>query len=145
MSLLVELLVSALFVILTVAIHDRGLAYLQRLTDFGSELGRSNPRDRRIGWLRVAIVLLLFFLHGVEIWIYAAFFHYVGPIADLRQALYFSTITYAAIGFSDQALNNQWLMVAAVEGINGILLIGWSVAFFVMMMRSLKRPPAFPR
>jgi hypothetical protein len=52
-------------------------------------------------------------------------------------AVYFSTITYATIGFSDAELAPPWRLVAAIEGINGILLLGWSTAFFVAVVARL--------
>ena len=51
--------------------------------------------------------------------------------------MYFSTQTYAAIGFGNEALDPQWRLVAAIEGVNGVILLGWSTAFFVTGMRRL--------
>ena len=36
------------------------------------------------------------------------------------------------VGYSDAAMAEQWRLVSAIEGINGIILIGWSTAFFVI-------------
>jgi hypothetical protein len=33
----------------------------------------------------------------------------------------------------------QWRLVSAIEGINGIIFIGWSTAFFVTLMGRLRR------
>ena len=76
----------------------------------------------------------LLILHGIEIWLYAVLFRGIGAIETLRDAVYFSTITYASIGFSDAAITQEWKLVGAIEGINGTLLLGWSVAFFVTLM-----------
>jgi len=56
-----------------------------------------------------------------------------------RQAhvVYFSIQTYAAIGFGDNLLDPNWHMFAAIEGVNGVILLGWSTAFFVTSMRRL--------
>ena len=48
-------------------------------------------------------------------------------------------IRHAAIGFGDKAIHPDWKMIAAIEGINGVILIGWSTAFFVTMMGKLGR------
>ena len=37
------------------------------------------------------------------------------------------------------ALDPEWRLVAAIEGVNGIILLGWSTAFFVTGMRRLGR------
>jgi len=43
-------------------------------------------------------------------------------------------IAYASIGFSDAVMAPDWKLLGAMEGINGALLLGWSVAFFVSVM-----------
>ena len=57
----------------------------------------------------------------------------------LREAVYFSTVTYGAIGYDDAAMAQKWKLVSAIEGINGIILIGWSTAFFVMIVARMRR------
>jgi len=81
----------------------------------------------------------LFVLHGIEIWLYAFLFLAIGSVEGLREAVYFSTITYGAIGYSDAAMAEQWRLVSAIEGINGIVLIGWSTAFFVTLVARMRR------
>ena len=83
------------------------------------------------------VVLGLVLLHGLEIWGYAFFYMAVGALGDLRTAVYLSTIAYSTVGFDDKGRN--WEMVVAIEGINGVILLGWSTAFFVMVVTRLGR------
>ncbi len=53
--------------------------------------------------------------------------------------MYFSTITYSTTGYDDDLLAEQWRLVAAIEGMNGVLLMGWSTAFFVTGVTRLMR------
>ena len=87
----------------------------------------------------LAVILGLFALHGVEIWSYALLYLAIGSVDGLREAVYFSTITYGAIGYSDAAMAERWRLVSAIEGINGIILIGWSTAFFVTLIARMRR------
>lgn len=136
-----ELLVATLMVTLTVAIHAIGLLLLGRLTRYEAQEENKlfiRPLSLAGVALTAAVVLGLFVLHGVEIWLYAALYMELGAVTGgLREAVYFSTQTYAAIGFGDDALNPAWRLVAAIEGINGVILLGWSTAFFVTVMRRL--------
>ena len=50
--------------------------------------------------------------------------------AILEQALYFSTSTYVTIGYGDVVLAPGHRVLGAIEGASGIILIGWSTAFF---------------
>lgn len=87
----------------------------------------------------VMLVVGLFALHGAQIWLYALLYLGVGAIDDLRTAVYFSTMTYATIGFGDQYIAPAWRVVAAIEGIAGAIMIGWSTAFFVTFVNKLMR------
>ncbi|MEW5687542.1 MAG: ion channel [Pseudomonadota bacterium] len=135
--MLSELLVATGMVALTVVIHGWGLALLAMIV-------RASEGARPLDWMSmrgitfsVGLALGLFLLHGIEIWCYAVLFQALGATSDFRAAVYFSTTTYSAIGFSDADFHPRWLLVAGIEGINGLLLIGWSTAFFVAVMTSM--------
>ena len=72
-------------------------------------------------------------------WLYAFLYEGLGAVVDLETAVYFSTISYAGIGFDDRYIAPEWRLVAAIEGINGLLLLGWSTAFFVTIVARLGR------
>ena len=84
--------------------------------------------------LTIAVVLGLFVIHGVEIWMYAALYKLIGAVPDLREAVYFSSISYGSIGYDDSLMAPQWRLLGAIEGVAGAILLGWSVAFFVSVM-----------
>ena len=138
--MLIELVVATLMVLITVSVHGAGLAVLGRFLRLESrlEIARHVPSlsPRTLG-VTLGLVLALFALHGVEIWSYAAFYLFEGVVKDLETAVYFSTTAYGAIGFGDVALGSAWRLVGAIEGINGVLLLGWSTAFFVTVVTRL--------
>ena len=140
--MLAELAVATLMVLSTVMIHATGLLLLGRLTRFEAReeaLTGIHPLSVRGVGMIMAVVLGLFAVHGTEIWLYAALYIELGAIEGLRHAVYFSTQTYAALGYGDEIMAPEWKLVAAIEGINGLLLIGWSTAFFVTLMGRLGR------
>lgn len=140
--MLTQLLVSTLMVLLTVIIHGIGLAAFSHLlrnevaTERIHHIPALAPRAMAFTLL---LVLSLFFLHGVEIWLYAFLYEVLGAVGNLETAVYFSTISYAGIGFDDRYIMEAWRLVAAIEGINGLLLLGWSTAFFVTVVARLGR------
>jgi len=136
-SLISQLMVSTVLVALTALLHLAGLAVLIALLQ--AHAGRVRmPHVRLTQALLVLIsVFALFALHGVEIWLYAAVYAAAGEIPDFEDALYFSTSTYATIGYGDLVLSRAWRIVGAIEGVNGIILLGWSTAFFVSIVRRL--------
>ena len=102
-------------------------------------LHHSPPLSLRGAVFTLITVLALFILHGMEIWTYAALYLVIVAFANFEQALYFSTVSYAAIGYGDTSLPPQWQLLGAIEGINGVILLGWSTAFFVNLLMRLRR------
>jgi len=79
----------------------------------------------------VPAVLGLFFIHTVEVWIWAIAYVALGVTATFEESLYFSTVTFSTVGFGDVLPAEGWRLFSALEGINGFLLIGWSTAYLV--------------
>ena len=140
--MIAQLAVSTFMVIVTVIIHGGGLAILGRMLRGEVQMERSHHipglSPRTMGFT-LLLVLALFFLHGIEIWLYAFLYEALGAVENLETAVYFSTISYAGIGFDDRYIEPAWRLVAAIEGINGLLLLGWSTAFFVTIVTRLGR------
>jgi hypothetical protein len=135
-----ELVIATLMVTTTVFMHTVGLLLLGWLTRIEAREEQKlfiQPYSFAGVVLTMTVVLGLFALHGLEIWLYALLYLELDAIHDLREAVYFSTQAYGAIGFGDEALLPQWRIVAGIEGINGVILLGWSTAFFVTVMRRL--------
>ena len=86
----------------------------------------------------VGVSFGLFILHGVEIWSYAALYDAVSATRSFEEALYFSTATYATIGYGDLTLSRTWRVLGAIEGANGVILLGWSTAFFVSIVARIR-------
>ena len=79
----------------------------------------------------VTVMMGLFGVITAEVWLWAAFYMMIGVFADLPTALYFSTTTFATVGFGDVLPNEHWRILTALEGVNGFLLIGWSTAYLI--------------
>ncbi len=138
----IELMLSTVLVLITVSMHATGLFVLSRVLRVDT---REEQKDK-VHALSVrgisstlTVSMGLFLLHGLEIWFYAFVYLAIGAVEGLREAVYFSTITYGAIGYSDAAMAPGWRLVSAIEGINGIILIGWSTAFFVTVVARMRR------
>lgn len=137
MSLLVQLTVATAMALATIWLHLIGLAALLFLIRYRAGDDRPRAWRREVAGI-VAAAIGLFVLHGIEIWGYAALYYRVGALPDFQTALYFSTATYTTIGYGDVVLPRTWQMVGAIEGANGIILLGWSTAFFVAMVSRIR-------
>ncbi|MGY2736264.1 ion channel [Sphingomonas sp. UYP23] len=139
MNLVLELLVATGMVALTVGIHLIGIALL--LTVLRHHRARSQPKGGvvvRDGLGIVSAAIGLFVLHSIEIWSYAALYTVTHALPDFESALYFSTSTYATIGYGDIVLDRSWRIIGAIEGANGVILLGWSTAFFFAVVGRIR-------
>ena len=123
--------------VICVVVHGFGLFSLNRAMRSEAaveRLQRIDPLSRRGAMFTLSIVIALIALHGAEIWLFAVFYLIVGAVPDLEQALYFSTISYSTVGYSDVHVSLHWRLTGAFESILGVILLGWSTAFFFRML-----------
>jgi hypothetical protein len=141
--MLLHLIVSAGMVLVTVIVHGGGWLFWGGWFWIEAKEERAHhvpALSLRSLFFTLFMVGALFALHGLEIWIYAfAVQGDRGHSTALETAIYFSTISYAGIGYDDRYIDPAWRLVGAIEGIDGLLLLGWSTAFFVTMVTRLGR------
>jgi hypothetical protein len=77
-------------------------------------------------------------LHGLALFIpvdWAGVGSLVGPGgSSLANCLYFSAETYSSLGFGDLIPTGPVRLLAGVESLNGLLLIGWSASYAYIAM-----------
>lgn len=98
---------------------------------------------------RLLIVMAAAFLaHTIEVWVFAAAYYILGDHLDLgsvggntdgsfAELVYFSTETYTSLGFGDVYPLGGFRLVAGVEALLGLLMIGWSASFTYLQMERL--------
>ena len=137
-SLAAQLMFATAMAGLTVIMHLLGLSVLIAVTGPHSRRLRSDMHIARQMIVLVGVSLGLFILHGIEIWSYATLYYLVGAIRSFEDALYLSTATYATIGYGDLTLSKSWRVLGAIEGANGVILLGWSTAFFISIVGRIR-------
>lgn len=133
-----NLLLATVMVCATVTIHFVGLLVLMRLLRSRGYQFRAQESIIGQGALIVSIVLGIFAIHTMEIWLYAITFSAIGAINHFETALYFSTVTFASLGYGDIVLSQNWRLFSAIEAANGVILIAWSTAFLLSVTSRLR-------
>ncbi len=130
-----------LLLVLTTVIHYEIL----RMLTFGLPVLRVPGRAKLI-----VVILGTFFAHAVEIFLYAIAFYVLarylsaGTLGDagrssLTLSLYFSAETYTSLGYGDVVPGGALRMLAGMETLNGLLLIGWSASYTYIAMERFWR------
>jgi len=98
----------------------------------------------------LVVISVAFFAHAIEMTVYAmAMFLLVayfgagslsGAHFSLISCLYFSAETYTTLGFGDLTPVGPVRLIAGVEALNGLLLIGWSASYTYIAMERFWNP-----
>jgi len=93
----------------------------------------------------IVVVLASFAGHTAAVWTYAFAYWVLAvkwriggfaglPVEGFQDCLYFSVVTYTSLGFGDHVPVSHARLIAGVEALNGLLLIGWSASFTYLAM-----------
>jgi len=123
--------IGAVLVSATVVIHTVGLIALSAFIRTLTGKAGLNRHDLGRTAAMIATVLGIFFIHTVEVWLWAAAFLALQATGDFESALYISTATFSTVGAADQTLDPYWRLLGSLEAVNGFILIGWSTAYLV--------------
>jgi hypothetical protein len=129
-----RLLIACVLMAICVTIHAGGMtAALENLRHL---LIAARTFWRRT-WLFITVAVWIVLLHLVEMSVWALVYFWNGAIEDLQSAFYFSAVTYTTTGYGDVLLPHDWRLAGGVEALTGILMCGWSTAFFFAIVSSL--------
>lgn len=93
----------------------------------------------------VPVVVAAFIGHTLEVWLYGFAYwalsgHFGlggikgGEAIGIEEYIYFSAVSYTSLGFGDLVPVGHMRLLAGVEGLNGLILIGWSASFTYLAM-----------
>ena len=125
-----------------VMIHAMGMTAMLRWVT--GAIGRIGGRFWFMTWMLVRTAGWIILLHLVEIALWAFFYAWDHGMPDLPSAFYFSAVTFTTTGYGDLVLPNEWRLVGGVEALTGILMCGWSAAFFVAVVTRLTQTQPKP-
>jgi hypothetical protein len=136
----VQLAVGAGMLVLCVLVHGIGLFTLSRVlgSDIEKRFENVQPLSFRGTGFTLIVVASIILIHFIEVWLFAFLYDYLRALPTFQDALYFSTISYSTIGYNDASIAKDWRMIAALEGMLGVILLGWSTAFLVRVLGKLE-------
>ena len=137
----ISTLVTITLVFLTVLFHYEVLRLISELI----------PKLTIQPRLRILVVIYGAFLaHTLEVWLFGTTYYLldtyfnVGTFSALSQNkmeffdfVYFSVVVYTSVGFGDIYPIGHMRLIAGVEALTGLLMIGWSASFTYLMMEKL--------
>jgi hypothetical protein len=140
--MLSKLLLAWSLTALCVIVHAMGMTALMRWVNHW--VARANARYWFSTWMLVRTAGWIILLHLVEIALWAFFYTWKHGMPDLPSAFYFSAVTYTTTGYGDLLLPKEWRLAGGVEALTGILMCGWSAAFFFAVFTRMKETRPIP-
>jgi len=107
-----------------------GSVYLNRISE---RLNSVHKTLHNSALLSIALVLIVV-SHTIQVWLWASVFVLNDVLADWNSAVYFSLVTYTALGYGDIVLGPGLRIFAAFASVTGLLAFGISTAFLVALM-----------
>jgi hypothetical protein len=131
--------------VVTVVIHVLGLFVIRQR--FNRVLVRAPlARMRTIAMLFMAgATVSVTLLHGLEAAIWTIGFRLLHALPDGKSAMLYSLNAMTTYGHSGTNLENHWLMMGALEALNGWILFGLSTAFLYAISRMPGCPLVYPK
>ena len=63
----------------------------------------------------------------------------VAEFETFEKSMYFSLVTFTTLGYGEITISSANRILAGLEAINGITLIGWSTAFMFAIFQELMK------
>jgi hypothetical protein len=89
----------------------------------------------RVSALLMVTVAVLMVAHVVEIAVWATFMAAAGITVKNAGVFEFAFENYVALGYGDVVAGEPWRLIGPIMALNGLLLIGWSVAIIFEVMK----------
>jgi hypothetical protein len=89
----------------------------------------------RVTSLMTITLVVLMITHVIEIAVWAGFMKLAGITVPNVEAFEFAFENYVALGYGDVVASGGWRLIGPIMSLNGLLLIGWSVAIIFEVMR----------
>ena len=135
-----NIIVGLIVIGLTVIIQAYGtIFWVAKYDKYRS--GLTTDSLRRNGTrLLISTAVFLISIHLVQAALWALLYSYLPGVTEFEtfeKSMYFSLVTFTTLGYGEITIASSNRILAGLEAINGITLIGWSTAFMFAIFQEL--------
>jgi len=138
MTIISQATAAVLLLILTLCLQCAGVAALiQWLRSVTAKAAKFGPIRSAVLVVKSTIAIII--LHGLVILLWASFYR-LQCFPSWELAFYFSSSSYATVGYGDVILPVKWRLLGPLESMAGVLMCGVSVCLlFATITRLVDR------
>ena len=138
--MLFNIIVGLVVIGLTVIIQGYGtIFWVSKYDRQRSRLDKASFRKYGARLL-ISTAIFLIFIHLVQAALWACVYILLPGITEFEtfeKSMYFSLVTFTTLGYGEITIASANRILAGLEAINGITLIGWSTAFMFAIFQEL--------
>ena len=143
MTLIPQASAAALLLVLTLCLQCAGVAALVEWLRGVTAKGGQGFGPVRSAVLVVKSTIAIIILHGLVILLWASFYR-LQCFPSWELSFYFSSSSYATVGYGDVTLPSRWRLLGPLESMAGVLMCGVSVCLLFATITRLMRPRPTP-
>jgi len=137
-----NLLLGIITVGVTVLIQGYGTYFwLERLRIYRSRLEKADFRKKTVKII-ILTACFIIILHLIQAGLWATLYVAIPGVDEFQsfeKAMYFSLVTFTTLGYGEITIDSSNRILAGLEALNGIILVGWSTALmFSIFLEILK-------
>jgi voltage-gated potassium channel len=145
MTLIPQASAAILLLVLTLCLQCAGVAALMEWLRRVTAKDAQGFAPVRSAVLVVQSTIAIILLHGLVILLWASFYR-LQCFPSWELAFYFSSSSYATVGYGDVTLPSSWRLLGPIESMAGVLMCGVSVCLlFATITRLIDRDPRHSR
>jgi voltage-gated potassium channel len=145
MTLIPQAAAAVFLLILTLCLQCAGVATLIEWLRSVTAKDAQGFAPVRSAVLVVQSTIAIIILHGLVILLWATFYR-LQCFPSWELAFYFSSSSYATVGYGDVTLPSRWRLLGSLESMAGVLMCGVSVCLlFATITRLVDRDPRHSR
>lgn len=138
--MLINIIIGLIVVGITVIIQGYGTMFWVARYDNRKDLLTKGSFVHTGTRLLISTSIYLIFIHLIQAAIWAILYLYLPDINEFEtfeKSMYFSLVTFTTLGYGEITIGSGNRIIAGLEAINGITLIGWSTAFMFAVFQDL--------
>lgn len=132
----VNLLLGGFMMLLTAMIHGVVTRIILKINERKDSSRGEREILNKLIWL-VVIVLLLLIVTMLDSVLWMSCYMQIGAFSLHEEALYFSIVTFSTLGYGDVILNEEWRLLASVQALNGVIILGWTTALLLATVQRI--------
>ena len=140
--MLLNVVIGLIVIGLTVIIQGYGTMFLVSKYDKERSLLNQNTLKKQGPRLLISTAVFLIFIHLIQAALWAFVYMLLPGVTEFEtfeKSMYFSLVTFTTLGYGEITIASSNRILAGLEAINGITVIGWSTAFMFAIFQELMK------